>query len=357
MNKERDILNMLSSAEKESRKTANRAMIIQPGAIGDCVLTLPIAQFLKKTLDIGTITILGRSNYMEYFPTRSGIDSIRDLDSVDLHRLFVAKKDFEVPDGDPLITAFAGFQYIFTFLGSPGDDFEHNLIYTANCSNAVEVVTLPLKPPAGYKYHITKFYIDSILSSCPDYNHRKSQPRFTVDKKKFLKPLKSDLAAGRRILDSLGLKKKDKPAIIHPGSGGEKKCWHIDNFYLLAEELLEAGETVIFLLGPAELERFSKKTIDRLSALAPLLTEFSLTQTFQLLCCAGCFIGNDTGVAHIASTCGTAAITCFGPTNPDIYSPLGPKTKTFKFDQPDFQEPSPDAVGLVSRTALKFLSA
>jgi heptosyltransferase-3 len=125
----------------------------------------------------------------------------------------------------------------------------------------------------------------------------------------------------------------------------------------LAEELLEAGETVIFLLGPAELERFNKKTIDRLSALAPLLTEFSLTQTFQLLCCGGCFIGNDTGVAHIASTCGIPAITCFGPTNPDNYSPIGTKTKTFKFDPSDFQKPSPDAVGLVSRAALKFLSA
>jgi ADP-heptose:LPS heptosyltransferase len=125
----------------------------------------------------------------------------------------------------------------------------------------------------------------------------------------------------------------------------------------LAEELLEAGESVIFLLGPAEQERFNKKTIDRLSALAPLIFENSLTRAFQILCSAGCFIGNDTGLAHIASTSGIPAITCFGPSNPDIYSPIGPKTKTFEFDEQDFQKPSPDAVARVTRAALKFLSS
>lgn len=346
---------MLSSAEAHAGKLSNRALIIQPGAIGDCVLMLPLAEFIKKVFKIGTVTILGRSHYMEYFPTRSCIDSIKDLDSVDMHRLFVSHKDFELADGDPLITAFAGYQHIFTFLGQPGDDFEHNLIFTANCSNSVEVATLALKPPADYKHHITKFYFDSISASCPDYKYRKPSGRYRT--KKYLKALKSDLLQGREILSSFGIKKNQKPAIIHPGSGGVKKCWHIDNFYSLAEELLEAGESVIFLLGPAEQERFNKKNIDRLSALAPVIIENSLTQTFQILCSAGCFIGNDSGIAHIASSSGVASVVCFGQTNPDVYCPAGPKVKTFKFGESDFSKPSPEAVSRVSRAALKFLSS
>jgi heptosyltransferase-3 len=355
MDKEKDILKMLSSAESQADKLSNRALIIQPGAIGDCVLMLPLAEFIKKAFKIGTVTILGRSHYMEYFPVRSCIDSIKDLDSVDLHRLFVSHKDFELADGDSLITAFAGYRHIFTFLGQPGDDFEKNLIFTANCSNSVEVTTLALKPPADYKHHITKFYFDSISASCPDYKYRKPSARHHT--RKYLKALKSDFSAGQEILNIFDIEKKQKPAVIHPGSGGVKKCWHIDNFYSLAEELLEAGESVIFLLGPAEQERFSKKTIDRLSALAPVIIENSLTQTFQILCCAGCFIGNDSGIAHIASASGIAAVVCFGQTNPDVYCPAGPKVRNLKFDESDFLKFSPEAVSRVSKAALKFLSS
>lgn len=357
MPKETDILKILSSAEANADRLSNRALIIQPGAIGDCVLTLPVAEFIRKTFKIGTLTMLGRSQYMLYLPTRSCIDSIRDLDSIDLHRLFVPSKDFELQDNDSLITAFAGYQHIFNFLGNAGDDFERNLIFTANCSNSVEVTTLPVKPPVDYNEHITKFYIDKILDSCRDYIKRKPSARTYPGRKKILKPLKSDLAAGRAILDSFGIKKKDKPAIIHPGSGGTKKCWHIDNFYLLAEELIDEGESVIFLIGPAEQERFSRKIIDRLSVLAPLIYETSLSRTLQLISCAGCFLGNDTGISHIAAASGLPTIVCFGPTSPAVYSPVGPKVKTFQLDDSDFTRPSGSAVEQISRAALKFLSS
>jgi ADP-heptose:LPS heptosyltransferase len=355
MDRDKDILKMLSSAEAQAGRLSNRALLIQPGAVGDCVLMLPLAEFIKKAFKIGTITMLGRTNYMEYFPARSCIDSIKDLDSIDLHRLFVSHKDFELADGDSLITDFAGFRHIFSFLGQPGDDFEQNLIYTANCSNVVEVTTIPLKPPADYKKHIVKFYFDSIAESCSDYKYRKPSAKYQT--KKYIKALKSDISQGWEILNVFDIEKNQKPAIIHPGSGGVKKCWHIDNFYSLAEELLEAGESVVFLLGPAEQERFSKKIIDRLSALAPVIIENSLTHTFRLLCCGGCFIGNDSGIAHIAASAGVASVVCFGQTNPNVYCPLGPKVKTFEFDESNFSKPSSEAVSKVSKAALKFLSS
>ncbi|MEN6386840.1 MAG: glycosyltransferase family 9 protein [Phycisphaerales bacterium] len=357
MAKETDILKILSTAEAKAEKLATRGLIIQPGAIGDCVLTLPVAEFIRKTFKIGTLTILGRSQYMLYMPTRSCIDSVRDLDSIDIHKLFVPAKDFELQDADPLIAAFSGYQHIFNFLAGPGSDFEHNLIFTANCSNSVEVTTLLSKPPVDYDDHITKFYIDTILESRRDYIPRKPAAGIYNNKKKYLKPLKSDLSAGREILDSYGIKKKYRPAVIHPGSGGIKKCWHIDNFYLLAEELLDRGESVIFLIGPAEQERFSRKMIDRLSVLAPVIFETALSRTFQILSCCGCFIGNDSGIAHIAAASGIGTIVCFGASNPAIYAPLGPKTKIFTLEEADFSSPSSGAVEQISKAALKFLSS
>ncbi|OQA03933.1 MAG: Lipopolysaccharide core heptosyltransferase RfaQ [Planctomycetes bacterium ADurb.Bin401] len=357
MAEENDILKLLANAEADADRLSTRALIIQPGAIGDSVLTLPVIEYIKKTFKIGTITILGRSQYMLYLPTRSCIDSIRDLDSIDLHRLFVSSKEFELQDNDSLITAFAGFQHIFTFLGSPDSDFERNLIFTANCSNAVEVTTLAAKPPADYKNHITKYYIDTIVECCGEYISRKPTSANLSLKKKLVKPLKSDPSAGRAILDSFGVKKQDKPVIIHPGSGGTPKCWNIENFYLAAEELIDAGENVVFLIGPAEQERFSRKIIDRLSLVAPVIFEFSLTRTFQLLSSCGCFIGNDSGIGHIAGISGIPTVVCFGPTDPSVYCPVGPKVKTFRFEDADFSQPSSHAVEQVSRAALKLLSS
>src|SRR4030042_1443292 len=126
-NENQDILSMVREAENQARRLAAQALIIQPGAVGDCVLTLPLAEFLKTHFGIGTVLMLGRSNYIEYFPGRTCIDGIKDLDSVDLHRLFIKSKGFELEDDDPLISAFAGFRHVITFLGSAGSDFETNL--------------------------------------------------------------------------------------------------------------------------------------------------------------------------------------------------------------------------------------
>jgi ADP-heptose:LPS heptosyltransferase len=40
--------------------------------------------------------------------------------------------------------------------------------------------------------------------------------------------------------------------------------------------------------------------------------------------CADCFIGNDSGISHLAWAMGKKTIALFGPTNPAQYRPLGP---------------------------------
>ncbi|MDD5135258.1 MAG: glycosyltransferase family 9 protein, partial [Phycisphaerae bacterium] len=291
-NEEQNILNMVGQAENQANQLARRAIIIQPGAIGDCILTLPLAQYLKTHFAIGSVQMIGRSHYIEYFPGRTCIDSIRNFDSVDLHRLFAGHKDFELEDGDSLISEFAGFEQIVSFLGEAGGDFENNLIYTANCSNPVEVTTLGLKPDYKYKEHIVKFHLASFIAS--QSHHIK--PAEIDLKKTYITPGKTDLANGRKILSSNGIDTGQKIAVIHPGSGGVAKCWHIDNFYMLAEQLCEKNIKVVFLLGPAEMERFKQAEINRLGTIAPLLCDLTLTETFQLISCANCFIGNDSGI-------------------------------------------------------------
>jgi heptosyltransferase-3 len=352
-NEEQDILGMVGRAENQADWLARRAVIIQPGAIGDCVLTLPLAQYLKTHFGIGSVQMLGRSHYIEYFPGRTCIDSIKDLDSIDLHRLFVNNKDFELEDDDSLISTFAGFEQIVSFLGEAGGDFENNLIYTANCSNPVEVTTLELKPDDKYKEHTVKFHLASFIAS---QSHHITPAEIDL-KKTYITPCQTDLANGRKILESVGIKTGRKIAVIHPGSGGAAKCWHIDNFYMLAEQLCEKNIKVVFVLGPAEMERFKQTEINRLGTIAPLICDLTLTETFQLVGCANCFIGNDSGITHIAAASGIPTIACFGPTDPAQYAPLGPQVFTLKFDTSDFDSPCPKNASETAKQALKLLTS
>jgi len=162
MQAENDILSLLEAQSARSAKEMKRAVILQPGALGDCILTLPLVKLVKEALDLGGVDLVGHSDYVGILPERSCVDGIRSLESLDLHKLFVEPTRFDLADRDPLIHLFADYSWIITFLGEPGSDFEQNLIFTANCSRNAEVVTLPLKPPAGHAQHITEYHTEQL---------------------------------------------------------------------------------------------------------------------------------------------------------------------------------------------------
>lgn len=320
-----DILALLQEKADQMAREAQRGVILQPGAIGDCILTLPLAQFMKRSLKLGGVDILGHTEYIGILPGRTCVDSVRSIDSTDLHRLFVEHKTFDLADGDPLINAFADYAWIVTFLGEPDGDFEQNLIFTANCSHSAEVITLSMKPPKGYHQHITDFcqqqFIEQSGSSLEHWPARSSTS--------LVRATPADRAAGKTLLQEAGVDLSTKFVVIHPGSGGRSKCWHLDNFLAVAKELRSKGLAVVFLLGPAELDRFSRAKIRDINSVSRCLTDLSLTQVLALLSCADGFVGNDSGITHLAAAMGIRTLAVFGPTNPAVYRPIGPAVEIF----------------------------
>jgi ADP-heptose:LPS heptosyltransferase len=45
---------------------------------------------------------------------------------------------------------------------------------------------------------------------------------------------------------------------------------------------------------------------------------------------AGVYVGNDSGVSHVAAAWGTPTVALFGPTDPLVWSPLGPCVTTVR---------------------------
>jgi heptosyltransferase-3 len=358
-----NILNLLREEGAKAARRALRGVILQPGAIGDCVLTLPLAEFMKDCLRLGGVDILGHTEYIGIMPGRTCVDGIRSIDSVDLHRLFVETDTFDLVDGDTLINTFGDYAWIVTFLGEPDSNFEQNLIFTANCSRSTEVITLsmnPAPPRGGVKLskkssalrrhspptqrlvrragfgasvtHITDFYIEQFVAQ----SGLSSEPPLVCKTKSLIKAAKADINRGRELLEEINVDFSEKLVVIQPGSGGSHKCCHLDNFLSVAKVLVSKGVEVTFLLGPAEMERLSASAIGKIETVSRILTNLSLADVLAVLSNASCYIGNDSGITHLSAALGIRTVAVFGPTDPAVHGPIGPAVTVLQSREPDF---------------------
>jgi ADP-heptose:LPS heptosyltransferase len=109
--------------------------------------------------------------------------------------------------------------------------------------------------------------------------------------------------------------------LILPGSGSKAKNWPAENFVSLAT-ILAPRIRSLAILGPAE------------SGLEPLfdaagitvIARLELAEVAALARLSQGFIGNDSGVSHLAAASGAPGVVIFGPTDPQRWRPLGPAT-------------------------------
>jgi heptosyltransferase III len=354
-----DILSLLNEQEGKAAIAGRQAIIIQPGAIGDCILTLPLAQFMKNSLNLGNVVFLGHLGHAGIFAGRSCIDGVKSIESVAMSRLFLNRREFDVEDNDPLLTAFAPYSWIVTFLGEPDSDFEHNLIYTAHCTHSAEVITLNLKPPAGISTHISNYYIEQFAAAL-EHGHidhespcdllgvqasaclSKEQAKACTPNKPLITPTEMDKIKGVELLQQFDIDPvSQRLVVIAPGSGSAAKCWPAENFTAVAKQLAATDFKVVFLLGPAEIERSCRDARPCVSTLAPVISDLSLTETLQLLSVCNTFIGNDSGITHLAGAIGAKTVAIFGPTQSSVYRPCGPNVQALQLTPEEFSVVSP----------------
>jgi hypothetical protein len=122
-------------------------------------------------------------------------------------------------------------------------------------------------------------------------------------------------------------------AILHAGSGSARKNWPAERWAEVIEKLPVGRDLPLVLtLGPAE-ETAAPALLDALEQRVPerqlvLARELDLFQLAALLQGASLFLGNDSGVAHLAAGLGRPTVAVFGPTSPRVWRPRGPFVRT-----------------------------
>lgn len=121
---------------------------------------------------------------------------------------------------------------------------------------------------------------------------------------------------------------------LHPGAGGAAKRWAAAGFRAVADAWRARGGDALVLLGPAEEgeERAWRGTGHEVVA------GLALEQVARLLAAVPCYVGNDSGVSHLAGMVGCRGVVLFGPTHPARWRPLGDGLEPLIFTERTVEE-------------------
>jgi heptosyltransferase III len=241
-------------------------LIIRPGAIGDFIVSLPAIESLGGPhVEVWTASA--------HLPLVRFTSSVRAIASTGLDLLGITTPH------PRLLAALRGFDSIVSWYGSNRPEFR----------SLVESLHLPFHfldalPAVGSGVHAVDFYLEQtafLRSQDPT-----PIPRIPV-------PARS--RAG---------------VIIHPFSGSPRKNWPMERYRELADSLSETVP-VEWCAGPE----------DNLPG-----ASIRIADLYELACRlagAGVYVGNDSGIAHLAAAVGTSVVVLFGPTDPLVWAPRG----------------------------------
>jgi ADP-heptose:LPS heptosyltransferase len=128
--------------------------------------------------------------------------------------------------------------------------------------------------------------------------------------------------------------------VLGPTANWHRKVWPAEHFAELALRLTAPdgafpGAGIAILGGPGDQER--SMAIPVLTALPQgldLVGKLDLPEVAAVLSRAAMFIGNDSGLMHLAAAAGAPTLGLFGPTPSDEYGPAGPKAQAVLADGP-----------------------
>jgi hypothetical protein len=112
---------------------------------------------------------------------------------------------------------------------------------------------------------------------------------------------------------------RDQRLVVHPGAGHPAKRWDGKGFARIAAEWRRGGGEAVVLLGPAEATE--RRHWD--DGGIPVVCDAPLLESAALLASAARFVGNDSGVSHLAAAAGARGVVLFGVTSPRRWAPRG----------------------------------
>ncbi|HRS06876.1 MAG TPA: glycosyltransferase family 9 protein [Candidatus Ratteibacteria bacterium] len=258
--------------------TLKKALIIRPGSFGDTVATFPVFYSLKKALY--NVYLIGSRKMIEYLEKIKLIEKGIGFDDIRLLKFFIHQQSFDnLPD-------MPFFDIIIAYIEQEG-------ILAGNILNKYKDKAIFHPVPEEPPYHITDFLLEPLHKSGIKTISKIHPPRRGISKGIFF---------------------------IHPGSGSKKKNLPREYFLRVFSELKRMYKCKIII---GECEKSEKDYWIENAGIEYIVETEKVSNLADELEKGSFFIGNDSGVSHLASFLGLNTFIIFGPTNPEIWAPKG----------------------------------
>ncbi len=290
-----------------------RILVVRGGAIGDFIMTLPAIGALRERWPEAHIEILGYPHIAQLAKDRHYADATRSIEARPLAGFFIPQAVL-----DPsLMTYFGSFQVVLSYLYDPDEVFADN-VRRCGVSRLITASPRPTDCPAAEHYckPLRQLEIE-VRDPCPRIY---PSPADREEMTEFL-AARAGGKAGNRLLVAL-----------HPGSGSEKKNWDVDEFTALAQWLIGHREWELILIrgeadGPVVARLSEQLTPDAYRMVAG----WPLPRLAALLERCAVYIGNDSGITHLAAAVQCPTIALFGPASVPAWEPVGPAVRVLRF--------------------------
>jgi heptosyltransferase-3 len=279
--------------------------VLRSGALGDFILTLPVLRTLRGSFPAVQLGLVTHPRFGRLAVEAGLADAAISVDSADVARLFTAGAEFSAP----WIERLRDFDTALSLLHDPDGVVAANL---SRMGLKTVVARSPL-PPAGI--HAADHLL-AALRALDVPVELPAWPKLSLS----AEPESEPELAGRRL-------------VLHPGSGSPRKNWPLERFVRLADEAERSlGLDPLFLLGEAE---------DRMAGLLAatasgrcVLAGLTLDRAARVLARAAAYVGNDSGISHLAAALGTPSVVLFGPTDPVQWAPRGDRVRVVRAPAP-----------------------
>jgi heptosyltransferase-3 len=283
------------------REIKTEMLLVRLGGLGDLLVILPSLQLLRRVFPLSRFTLVGRADYGLLLKRTGLVEEVWDAGSSRLAALFSGEGR-----PDPELEAWLKhFDQVWVWsLRESGSDYKKAL--KRQGARSLQV----LGPPSGPSQPLFQHYFDRTAdalgvkkASCGESEAflRLSSPEWRTAAEKIESPA----------------------AIIHPGSGSRKKCWPLDRFLAVAGRLSEKNLSGVVVTGEADAWLEPELRKYRFPHGWDWVLHPPLILLASWLSACRVYLGNDSGITHLAAACGARVLALFRREAVPLWRPCG----------------------------------
>jgi heptosyltransferase-3 len=266
----------------------SRIAILRLRSLGDCVLTTPALDILKRFRPDLHLAVFVENRFREIFEGNPGLAELAAL------RRFRPQLCLNLHGGtrSAWMTELSGARYRAGF-----GHFRQQFVYNVHIPRAQEILQVERKVHTAEHLASASFFLGAPVCEIP----------------------RARLVPGRAAAVAI----QPRSAIIHALAATLEKTWGPANFLAVADHLAHSGVSPVFIGGAGDdLTPFHRyRTV-----------QSSLSNLKSLLASAALFVGNDSGPAHMAAAFALPSVVIFGASDPAIWGPWRTAGEVVKAD-------------------------